>query len=165
MTVAGATLCADIYKNVFVRWKMNEAMLCLPLPSTRCTLMSTFATFTSTRKCDLSAIVVYKVLINVSCCSFLSVVISSCCLCVIYKQCRGLFQSVLEKKKSKGILKLGQNRSGGVVVSQKQGINDAVLFCCVQLTGSVRFYPLVTQLYLLWLNGIEFRNVVMSQQT
>jgi len=30
-------------------------------------------------------------------------------------------QSVLEKKKSKGILKLGQNRSGGVVVSQKQG--------------------------------------------
>jgi len=27
----------------------------------------------------------------------------------------------LEKKKSKGILKLGQNRCGGVVVSQKQG--------------------------------------------
>jgi len=35
--------------------------------------------------------------------------------------CLVLLQSVLEKKKSKGILKLGQNRSGGVVVSQKQG--------------------------------------------
>jgi len=32
-----------------------------------------------------------------------------------------LVQGVLEKKKNKGILKLGQNRSGGVVVSQKQG--------------------------------------------
>ena len=31
------------------------------------------------------------------------------------------FQSILERKKNKGILKLGQNRSGGVVISQKQG--------------------------------------------
>jgi len=38
-----------------------------------------------------------------------------------------VFQSVLEKKKSKGILKLGQNRSGGVVVSQKQGTNSSSL--------------------------------------
>ena len=30
-------------------------------------------------------------------------------------------QSILEKKKTKGILKLGQNRSGGLVISQKQG--------------------------------------------
>jgi len=39
-----------------------------------------------------------------------------------------LLQGVLEKKKSKGILKLGQNRSGGVVVSQKQGNTDNDLF-------------------------------------
>lgn len=30
-------------------------------------------------------------------------------------------QNLLEKKKNKGIIKLGQNRQGGVVVSQKQG--------------------------------------------
>ena len=30
-------------------------------------------------------------------------------------------QGLLERKKSKGILKLGEHRSGGVVVSQKQG--------------------------------------------
>lgn len=28
---------------------------------------------------------------------------------------------MLDRKKGKGILKLGQNRSGGVVISQKQG--------------------------------------------
>ena len=32
-----------------------------------------------------------------------------------------LFQNVLEKKKTKGIMKMGQSRSGGVVITQKQG--------------------------------------------
>ena len=30
-------------------------------------------------------------------------------------------QSILEKKKNKGILKVGQSRSGGLIISQKQG--------------------------------------------
>jgi len=45
-----------------------------------------------------------------------------CRLIVIGVELIFFLQSVLEKKKSKGILKLGQNRSGGVVVSHKQGI-------------------------------------------
>lgn len=38
---------------------------------------------------------------------------------------------MLDRKKNKGILKLGQNRCGGVVISQKQGpFLLLFIFCC-----------------------------------
>lgn len=32
------------------------------------------------------------------------------------------YKNLLERKKNKGILKLGQSRAGGVVISQRQGL-------------------------------------------
>ena len=46
----------------------------------------------------------------------LASIVYLCCCCSC---CFG--QSILERKKNKGIIKLGQSRSGGVVISQKQG--------------------------------------------
>lgn len=52
------------------------------------------------------------------------------------------FQGVLEKKKNKGILKLGQNRSGGVVISQKQGAH--IIYIVIEYNISCHIFCLLS---------------------